>query len=129
MWGIIATALLAGACGFIGGAYWMVRYQDVRPLDLDQEDQGRRSFDQKIADQLDEDSHPSGLSPAWLAPGKGFTVEPTNVTHLVDATVPGSWTDKVTVCCVRPVRDLPRADYVTGHLKQVTCPNLKVSWS
>lgn len=38
MWDIICTALFAGTAGFIGGAYWIVKYVPGPGVDLDAKD-------------------------------------------------------------------------------------------
>ena len=91
MWDIIGTALLAFSAGTVFGAYWIVKYVPARGADLDEED--RRTFDQKAADQLDHDSHP--------------------VTHLVVGGTTG--------CCGVRTNKLPWGDHVTISEDAVTC--------
>lgn len=96
MWEIIGTALLSGSAGVVLGAWWIVKYVPARGVDLDVEDPdygGRQTLDQKIADQLDHDSHP--------------------VTHLI---VGGH-----TGCCRRRTDALPWTDLLTADPGLVTC--------
>lgn len=68
---VVVCSVITGSVSFVLGAWWMVKHHDVRPLDVDEEEGERRSLDQKIADQLDHDSHP--LRPASFP---DFTVYP-----------------------------------------------------